>query len=183
MRPLSVVGAAALLALAILLLSSDSLVVVSVLAAIGLVIRLSAAASWRTALLTIWPVVLFASLLALLGWAGGHPSAMLPLKTIGLFLLVISAVNLVPWAEATSRLVSHPAIRVPVLTALITRHFVLVLGGEARRVMIAHRVSAPNRWRRGWFRSLGWALVGLFRQSLARAERFYAAQLVRGLGE
>jgi len=183
MRVLRLIGAAGLLAMAGMLISSSSLVLVASFTIAALVIHLATAPSMSRGLITVWPILLFAGVLALLAWIGGGPTAMLPLKTIGCFLMVVSGVRLIPWPDAASGLRPGSRMGTLILTGLFTRHFVLVLGQEARRLMVAYRLTVPNRWGRGWFGSLAWAVAGLFRRALVRAERFYAAQLARGLGE
>ena len=183
MRSPKLAGPLALLVLAGLVISSNSFVVVVVFAVVGLLVRIATVRSWRSGLMSIWPLLLFASLLALLGWIGGHPSAMLALKTIGSIALIVSAVSLIPWTRATALIGRHPMVTEAALTGLFIRHFVLVLGREAQRLMVAHHMAAPNRWSHGWFCSLGWALASLFGRAMARAERFYVTQLVRGIGE
>jgi energy-coupling factor transporter transmembrane protein EcfT len=121
-------------------------------------------------------------MLVLLQWIGGQIHVATPLKTVGSFVLVVSGMRLLPWTEALVRLRPDSTMGGLVLTAFFARHFVIVLGEEAGRLLVAHRMAAPCRYGPGWFRSLSWALAGLFQRSLERAERFYAAQMVRGLG-
>jgi hypothetical protein len=69
------------------------------------------------------------------------------------------------------------------LFALFVRHFAWVLLAEARRALTARAISVPNRYGAGWFHSLVHAVSAIFTRSLVRAERFYAAQWLRGIGE
>jgi hypothetical protein len=67
------------------------------------------------------------------------------------------------------------------LFAHFTRHFAAILAEEARRMLIARKMAAPRLYRRGGFSSLVHSLTAVFRCSLIRAERFYAAQRLRGI--
>jgi energy-coupling factor transporter transmembrane protein EcfT len=70
-----------------------------------------------------------------------------------------------------------------VLFALFIRHFAMIFASESRRVLQARSLGISRTYGRGWFRSLVAALVALIGRSLSRAERFYAAQSLRGFTE
>lgn len=153
------------------------------LAAIGFTVRLVFAGDRRQALLMLWPITFFAGVLVALQWVGGGLDWRLPLRTVTVFLLATSAAGLVPWDRLLLRVKPRSPLYTFALFLLILRHFVQILGMEARRMILARRLAAPRRHGAGWFTSLTWATAGVFRRSLVRAERFYAAQLLRGLAE
>jgi hypothetical protein len=62
-----------------------------------------------------------------------------------------------------------------------TRHFTAILLEESRRMLIARRLAAPRLLGAGGFLSLVHSLTAILRRSLVRAERFYAAQWLRGI--
>jgi len=178
---------ARLVAAAILLIAAGAVVVAKPLiwlapsGAAAVAVYFVAARNRRHALAALWPILFFAFLLILLQKAGGAIDWTLPVKTVTIFALVLTAVRLIPWTELLRRArPSSPAFTL-FLFALLVRHFVGILGAEAMRVMIARRQAVPARYGRGWFRSLTWAAAAVFRRSLERAERFYAAQSLRGL--
>lgn len=153
------------------------------LALAGLAAHLLTASSLRGGLLALVPVLLFASVLALLGRLGSSGGALLALRTIAVYTLVVSAARLAPLDAVLRR--AGPGSRYfrAALFLLMVRHFAGIFGQESWRLLVAHRLAAPRRWRPGWLDSMGWALTALFRRALMRAERFYAAQRIRGLGE
>jgi len=129
------------------------------------------------------PVLVFAAALAMMQWAAGLPLTTLPVVTLAVFLLVVSTARRVRLGGWTFRV--RPGTRrwTALLLALFVRHFAGVLGAETRRLLVARRLAAPRRWGRGWARSLVFAVAALFGRALGRAERFYAAQWLRGLAE
>jgi hypothetical protein len=89
----------------------------------------------------------------------------------------------IPWAKLIA--VTPPRTRrfQLALFVLFTMHFARTVSEEARRMMIARRISVPRTFGPGAFCSLQWAVAGVFRRSLTRAERFYGAQVMKGLGD
>jgi hypothetical protein len=71
----------------------------------------------------------------------------------------------------------------PILFFLFIRHFTSILRDEALRSLTAYRLAVPHPFRRDGFRALAYSLDSFFRRCFLRAERFYAAQLLRGLAE
>jgi hypothetical protein len=134
-------------------------------------------------LLPLLPVLLFAATLALMQWVAGMPVTWLWLKTILVFLATTAVVRLLPWGRWIFRTRPGSAWFHAALFPLFVRHFAFVLATEARRALVARSLSVPNKYGAGSFRSLAHAVGALFSRSLARAERFYAAQVLRGIGE
>ncbi len=162
-------------------LARDPAVLLALVAA-GLVAHFAMARSFGSGLRRLAPILIFAGILAGFQWLGGTLEPRLALRTVAVFLLVVPAAHLAPWEDLPARGRPGSPVFDAILFLLITQHFVRVLAEEAWRLLAAQRLAAPRRWRAGWWSSLVWALVALFRRALARAERFYAAQLVRGLG-
>jgi hypothetical protein len=129
------------------------------------------------------PIVMFAGVLALMQWVSSVPISSLPLKTIAVFLLLTTASRLLPWPDVIS--VVRPGARLYglVLFALFVRHFAAIFVGESLRVLQARSLRISRPWGRGAFGSLVAAVAALVSRSLVRAERFYAAQSLRGLAE
>ncbi len=150
---------------------------------LALLLRAVAFGSLSRSIRSMLPIVMFAGVLALMQWVSSAPASSLPLRTIAVFLLSTTAFRLLPWSEAISAV--HPGSRLfgLVLFALFVRHFAVIFVRESQRVLQARslRISCP--WGRGSFGSLVAAVAALVGRSLVRAERFYAAQSLRGLAE
>jgi len=134
-------------------------------------------------LLALLPVLLFSAMLALMQWVAGMPVTWLWLKMILVFLVTTAVVRLLPWDRWIFRTRSGTVRFYVALFPLFVRHFAFVLGAEARRSLVARSLSVRNEYGPGSFRSLAHAVGAIFSRSLARAERFYAAQMLRGIGE
>lgn len=128
------------------------------------------------------PVVVFAATLAVLGRLGGGWS-WLPVQTVAVYagfrLLLLNLPR--RWFQSPPERRSR--MWAPALLFFFVRHFLLILGQEARRALVARSLAARRLYGAGGFSSLVWALVSLLGRALARAERFYAAQWLRGLAE
>jgi hypothetical protein len=129
------------------------------------------------------PILIFAGLLALMQWLAGGRITLLPLMTVAVFLFTTVVMATVRWSGWIFRVRRGSPLYTALLFVLFVRHFVLVFGTEARRVLLARRLSVPRRWGRGAARSLVFAVVAQLVRSAARAEHFFAAQAARGLAE
>jgi energy-coupling factor transporter transmembrane protein EcfT len=163
-------------------LASQPAVVWGALAA-GLAAHAGAHRKRRGAAAGLIPIVLFAGTLAALEWAGRGRVSLLGVRALAVFLLSTAALAGLSGARLLPACRPGSLGQRAVMFGLFTAHFAWVLGEEARRLLIARRLAAPRRVGSGGFRSLEWALVGLFQRALTRAERFYAAQWLRGLGQ
>jgi len=67
------------------------------------------------------------------------------------------------------------------LFACFTRHFAIVLTNECHNSLRARKLAAPSLWSKSGMSSLVYSCVNIFTRTLLRAERFYAAQLLKGL--
>ncbi len=137
----------------------------------------------RRWLRSVLPVMMFAAALVLIQWTAGMPVTSLALKAVLVFLCASLLVRLIPWRRwiFACRPGSHGYLLV--LFGLFVRHFAGILTAEARRVLVARRFAVPHARGRGAIRSLGHATASVLLRSLARAERFYAAQSLRGIAE
>ncbi len=127
------------------------------------------------------PLAVFAAGLATLQWLAGTLDPWLPLKTLAAFALGVAVFAAIPWRRLSRRLDPDRWWYAPVLFLLFLRHFTAILGDEPVRVLRARSLVVSRRYGPGWLTSLSHALAALFRRAIDRAERFYAAQLVRGL--
>jgi len=99
------------------------------------------------------------------------------------YLTVAPALRIMPWVALVRSVSSRNRFFPPVLFLLFIRHFTFILRDEAMRSLTAYRFAVPHPFRRGGIRALAYSLDSFFRRCLLRAERFYAAQLLRGLAE
>jgi len=183
MRILRLVGVLLLLAAAAVaaLIANPHWLLIAVL--LGLLLRAVAWRSFRRSLRATVPIVMFAGFLALMQWASSTPVSSLPLKTIAVFLFSTTAFRILPWSPIISAARPGSVLFGLVLFALFVRHFSAIFAKESQRVLQARSLCVSRPWGRGSFRSLAAAVAALFGRSLVRAERFYAAQLLRGLAQ
>jgi hypothetical protein len=131
----------------------------------------------------IVPILVFAAALAVFERLATGCVSALPFVTVGVFLATAIVAKLVPWRRIVER--SDPGSRgfTLLLFLLMVRHFAAIFAAEARRVLVARKLCLARRYGPGWSASLVWALAGVFRRSLARAERFYAGLVVNRWAE
>lgn len=134
----------------------------------------------RATWLSLLPIGAFAAGLALLDLASNGVPSSLAVRTVVVFLWLTAGSRLMPWTDLLGRACGS-MFWTPALFVLVTRHFVQVLSGETVRVFRARSLQVPRRFGPGAFRALAWALVAVVLRSWGRAERFYAAQRLRGL--
>jgi hypothetical protein len=129
------------------------------------------------------PMLLFCAVLAILELIARQAISMLALKALVSYFVFILCVRMIPWP--TIVYAAHPRSRafVPALYLLIVRHFIFILRDETLRSLTAYRLAVPRVFARGGVRALAYCLENLLHRCLQRAERFYAAQLLRGIAE
>jgi hypothetical protein len=149
----------------------------------GFVLRAVVWGSIGSSLRSTFPVVVFAALLAGMQWVSGMPVSSLPLKMLAVFLLGTVAFRILPWSGMVIAVRPDSVLFSLVLYAMFVRHFAEIFRGEALRLFQARALCLSRSFGPGWFRSLVAAVAALFRGALMRAERFYAAQSLRGLAE
>jgi hypothetical protein len=137
----------------------------------------------RRAFRWLVPALLFSVLLGLLEWIRHGGITTLPLKAILSYAALALGFRIMPWVALLRSVPPQSFLFLPVLFLLFVRHFTFILHAEAVRTLSAYRLAVPHSFRRGGFRALAWSLDSFFRRSLLRAERFYAAQLLKGLAE
>jgi len=150
---------------------------------VGLTLRAVLAGGWGRALRASLPVAIFALALVFLQWISRLPITYLGLKTVAVFLLVSVALRTPAWRESLRRFSPKSRLFGLILFALFMRHFVGIFGSEAHRLLVARSMCVTRNCGRGSFSSLSAALAELFSRSLARIERFYAAQWLQGWAE
>lgn len=128
------------------------------------------------------PVVLFGVVLVVLQWIAGGVDLRLPLRVMAIFALSTALFRLIP-LPGLRRLEPGARLRTPFLFLLFVRHFSLVLMTEVKRTFQARALCIHSNFGRGGFYSLVCATAAVFRRSLDRAERFYAARLIGGFDE
>jgi hypothetical protein len=129
------------------------------------------------------PPLLFCLVLALLEWVGHHSVTVLPLKAFLSYAVLTLSLRIMPWAELLRSVSPQSWLFLPVLFLLFVRHFTSILRDEAVRSLTVYRLAVPHLFGHGGIRALAWSLDSFFCRSILRAERFYAAQLLRGLAE
>jgi hypothetical protein len=75
---------------------------------------------------------------------------------------------------------AKPVLRL-YLFAHFIRHFTEILGAETRRMLTARGLAAPHLYSRTGLVSLAHSMAAILFRSFTRAERFYAAQCLKGL--
>ena len=130
-----------------------------------------------------FPVALFAGAVALLQWINGTTDFAVPLRTVTVFLLLSSAISLAPWTWMADSLSPRSHLYHAGLFLLFIRHFAAVLQGETRRTLQARAMAAPRLLHAGGTQALAQAVASVFRRTLIRAERFYAAQSLSGIAQ
>lgn len=108
----------------------------------------------------------------------GLAARMLLAAAAGLLLF-----RIVPWRRAAAWALTRPRWRAAALYFVFLAHFVRIFREEIVSLFHAWRLAYPRRWRRGWWSALGHATASLFPRTLRRAERFFAALLVKGLAQ
>lgn len=139
--------------------------------------------SLSRALLAAMPVAVTAFAYYVLQALAGNTAIVLPLKMVAVFLWLSAALRVLPWETA----LSWPRPGSPGFHAVLYIHFVghflHILGDETLRALRAWAWSSRGAPRTLRIQALRGALSRLALRSIIRAERFYAAQLVRGLAE
>jgi hypothetical protein len=134
----------------------------------------------------IWravPVFLFCAILAILELIAHRSLTLLALKTFVCYAILSLGVQLVPWTVMVRSVSPQSRFFAPFLFFLFIYHFTMILQEETLRALTAYRLAVPHPFRRGGMRSLAFSLDSLFSRCLVRAERFYAAQTLRGITE
>ena len=127
------------------------------------------------------PVAVFIAVLSSLQWLYRGFDPEVAAKTLAVFWLATSAFRLLPWSRLVAAIRPGSRLAAPILYLLFMRHFALILSGESRRLLTARSRTVFRPYGRWSFRSLASAVGSLFLRAMNRAERFYAAQILKGL--
>jgi hypothetical protein len=154
---------------------------------VGLAVAAACAASIEVAIRRtihwLFPILLFCAVLAFLEWIDHRTVSVLPLKALVSYLALALAFRIMPWVALVRSVPPRSWFFQPILFFLFIRHFTSILRDEALRSLTAYRLAVPHPFRRDGFRALAYSLDSFFRRCFFCAERFYAAQLLRGLAE
>lgn len=129
------------------------------------------------------PVAGLALILTLLQLLNHRFDLTLAAKMLGIFWLTAAAFHLLRWQRVAEAIRPGAPFSKLALFLLFIRHFALILAGESWRVLHARERVIYKPYGKWAFRSLNSALVSLFLRAMIRAERFYAAQLLKGLAQ
>jgi hypothetical protein len=162
------------------LASSAQLLFLVVSIAVLLALHLCMTRSLRRLFYCYWPMMLFAGSVYALRLFSQQNGTLLALRILFVFACV-RWIGQILWLGCVPIPTSRPIFRLYLFTCFI-RHFMRILGEECRRMLTARRTAAPHLWRRQGFASIVHAMTAIFLRSLTRAERFYAAQQLKGLG-
>jgi hypothetical protein len=163
-------------------LTDNELLLVIALSA-GLVMYALARKNLSKSLYATLPVVVFAAVLSLSQVLARIPVTSLAAKSLTIFLFTSAAFRILPWQSSLAAVHPGTSSFKVALYILFIRHFFTILSSEALRLVRARGLSISRPYGKGSFRSLVGALATFFNRSVIRAERFYAAQLLRGLAE
>ncbi len=183
MRIVRGIAAAAMLTVAGVMTQTRNPLWPAIAVVAGLLLRTRLCGRFSQAVRSLLPIILFASTIMLLEFMKKSTVSLLGLQAAAVCVLVSTAARLLPppalpaWLKPRTRCYSL------VLFFFFTRHFVAILHQESLRLLRARSCCITRPYGRGALRSLGAALTSLFNRSLARAERFFAGQILRGLAK
>jgi hypothetical protein len=183
MKPLRIVGAVALLAAIVGIAILDKLCWLTLGLLVGLVCYMAVWRNVAKALRAALPILVFALSLAGMQLIFGMPVTNLAGKAVASFFFITAAVRIYPWADLIAHVPPASSFFTLACYLLFVRHFFFIFTSEAVRLLQARSLCITKPYGRGSFQSLVAALAALFERSLLRAERFYAAQLLRGFAE
>jgi len=139
--------------------------------------------AWKSAIKAmraLLPITIFVLALGLVQWVYHEPDLSVAAKTLAVFWLTASAFRLIPWTQFGNAFRPGSRLSAFMLYMLFIRHFALILIGESRRLLTARSRTVFKPYGRWSFRSMVSSLAALFLRAMNRAERFYAAQMLKG---
>lgn len=165
----------------ILYLDNRNLLCLAVL--VGFTIHVFVWKSIKRALSFTLPILFFIFFFILLQLISHTFSIIYSLKSLAFFFFSTATIRLFPWRNWILKLSFSPVTYHAMLMILFVWHFINILFSETRRMFQARSLSLVYSYGPGWWRSLVAVLSSIFTRSLIRAERFYAAQWLRGVAE
>jgi hypothetical protein len=183
MKALRIAGAVVLLAVVVEIAILEDFRWLSLGLLVGLICYVASWGNVTKALRAALPILVFALSLAGVQLIFGMPVTNLAGKAVASFFFIAAAVRIYPWADLIAQVPPASSFFALACYLLFVRHFFFIFTSEAVRLLQARSLCLPKPYGRGSFRSLVAALAALFERSLLRAERFYAAQLLRGFAE
>ena len=124
-------------------------------------------------------IVVFAAVLAAVEILVSRRAPLIALRMLAVAAAGLLLFRLAPWARMAEWGLSRSRTRKTVLYFLFLAHFSRIFLEEIFSLYHAWKLAAPSRWNRSWRRSLACATASLFPRTLRRAERFYAALLLK----
>jgi len=128
-------------------------------------------------------LLVFAAVLAAVEFFAAHRPPLLAMRMILAAAAGLLLFRAVPWKRLAGWCLQRRGFRNPALYFLFLHHFLRIFLEECTGLFRAWRLAAPRQWRAGWWRSVHYATASLFPRVIRRAERFYAALLVKGLAQ
>jgi len=126
-------------------------------------------------------LLIFAAALAALEWLALRRPPWIAVKMLTVAAASLAVSRLVPWARAARWCLGRNFLRPVALYFLVLAHFLRIFLEENRSLFFAWRLAVGRRRGAAAWRSLACATASLFPRVLRRAERFYAAMLVKGM--
>lgn len=128
-------------------------------------------------------IFLFAAVLAVIEFFAAHRPPLLAMRMVLAAAAGLIVFRAIPWRRMAGWSIQRRGFRNLTLYFLFLSHFLRIFLEECFALFRAWRLAAPRKWRAGWWRSIHYATASLFPRVLRRAERFYAAMLVKGLAQ
>ena len=140
--------------------------------------------AWKSAAKSVralLPITIFIVASSLIQWLYHELNLEVAAKTLAVFWLTASAFRFIPWNKLPDAVRPGSWLATPVLYLLFIRHFALILSSESKRLLTARSRAVFKPYGRWSFKSLASAVGSLFLRAMNRAERFYAAHMLKGL--
>jgi hypothetical protein len=128
-------------------------------------------------------LLVFAAVLAAVELFAAHRPPLLAIRMILAAAAGLIVFRAIPWRRVAGWSLQRRGFRNLTLYFLFLSHFLRIFLEECFALFRAWRLAAPRKWRAGWWRSIHCATASIFPRVLCRAERFYAALLVKGLAQ
>lgn len=138
---------------------------------------------WKSvvkSLRALLPITIFVLAIGLIQWIYHEPDLEIAAKTLAVFWLTASAFRLIPWSQSGNAFRTGSRLSASLLYLLFIRHFALIFAEESKRLLTARSRTVFKPYGRWSFRSIVSAIASLFLRAMNRAERFYAAQMLKG---
>jgi energy-coupling factor transporter transmembrane protein EcfT len=126
-------------------------------------------------------LLIFAAAVAAVEWFALRRPPWIAARMLAVAAAGLAASRLVPWTRAARWGLGRKFLRPIALYFLVLGHFLRIFREEIQSLFSAWKLAAGRRRGAAAWRSLACATASLFPRVLRRAERFYAAMLVKGM--